>query len=127
MFVMKEIELILLLSIIVVPQAPSGFRVNERYPTNNMGTIVTLQWDPPQGRDSQTVVDNYTISISPPPLSQPSTTMVNSPPWNVTFDYNVDYELNITAENCNGESDPFTLNIGMCFDVKINSNYIRSI
>ena len=37
--------------------------------------------------------------------------LVESSPWNVTLDYNVIYTANITAINCAGETEAFSLPI----------------
>ena len=76
-----------------------------------METIVTLDWDPPQGKGPEAIVDNYTISISPPPLYQPAkiTILVPTSQLNVTLEHNVVYSINLTALNCVGESSPSLL------------------
>lgn len=73
-------------------------------------TTVTFEWDPPQGSGPEAVVDNYTISISPRPLSHPCTNVVHgvqSLVWSATLAHNTMYTLNITAVNCEGQSDPY--------------------
>ena len=72
-------------------------------------TTLTLEWDPPQGSGPEAIVDSYTISISPDPLSHPGVNMNLSSPWNVTLAHNTTYSIGITAVNCAGESDNFTL------------------
>ena len=74
-----------------------------------MVTTVTLDWDPPQGSGPGTVVDNYTVSISPDPPYQPATNIVPSPPWNITLGHNVQYNINLTAINCAGSTEPVEL------------------
>ncbi len=64
-----------------------------------------LEWDPPPGSGPEaTIVDNYTIKITPAPVSHPISNVVVASPWNVTLDYNVIYAATITAVNCAGES-----------------------
>ena len=72
-------------------------------------TTLTLEWDPPQGSGPEAIVDSYTISISPDPLSHLGVNMNLSSPWNVTLAHNTTYSIGITAVNCAGESDSFTL------------------
>ncbi len=72
---------------------------------------VTFEWDPPPGIGPEAIVDNYTISIIPKPLSHPILSVGLSSPWNVTLDYNVNYRATIVAVNCAGESDSLGLNI----------------
>ena len=86
---------------------PSGFNFTREYHEIN-STTLTFEWDPPLGSGPEAVVDNYTISISPAPLSHPSTNVVPSSPWNVTLAHNIPYTINITSVNCAGESDRFT-------------------
>ena len=76
-----------------------------------MNIIVLLDWDPPTGSATEAVVDNYTISILPMPVSHPISNVVYSTSWNVTLDYNVIYNATITSQNCAGESEPVVLSI----------------
>ncbi len=72
---------------------------------------ITLEWKPPlQDRSSAAITDNYTVVISPPPLS-PVRNVVFSPAWNATLAYNIPYAVNVTAVNCIGESEPISLNL----------------
>ncbi len=70
-----------------------------------MATTVTLGWDPPQGSGPQTIVDNYTISISPVSPYQLERILISSSPWNITLQHNEVYSINLTAMNCAGESE----------------------
>lgn len=73
-------------------------------------TTLTLGWEyPPQGLGSEFIVDNYTISISSGLQFTLDTYIVSAPPLNVTLGLNVIYSINITAENCAGESDAYIL------------------
>ena len=68
-----------------------------------MQTTVTFEWDlPPRGQEARVI--NYSISITPAPVSHPATSVVFSPPWNVTLAHNVPYSVNIIAINCAGAS-----------------------
>ena len=91
-----------------VPLPPTNFSISEEF-HDNMMTTVTLDWAPPQGSGPEAIVDNYTISISPAPPSQPALSPVFSPPWNVTLSHNEVYSINLTAVNCAGESRAVTL------------------
>ncbi len=68
-----------------------------------------FEWDSPLGSGPEAVVDNYTISILPMPVSHPISNVVYSTSWNVTLDYNVIYNATITSQNCAGESEPVVL------------------
>ncbi len=68
-----------------------------------------FEWDPPLGIGPEAIVDNYTITITPEPVSHPISNEVLASPWNVTLNYNVIYTATITAVNCNGDSDILTL------------------
>ena len=72
-------------------------------------TTLTLEWDLPQGSGPEAIVDSYTISISPSPLSHPGINMGVFSPWNVTLAHNTTYNIEITAVNCAGESRAFSL------------------
>ena len=63
----------------------------------------------PQGSGPQTVVDNYIVTISPPPLLPSEVNALPNSPLalNVTLEYNTTYNATITAENCAGESETF--------------------
>ena len=92
----------------VVPIMPSGFVIIRDSFTPENNTVI-FEWDPPQGMGPELVVDNYRITISPAPLSHTMINLVESSPWNVTLDYNVVYTANITAINCAGETEAFSL------------------
>ena len=91
----------------VEPLAPTGLNYTSEY-HQFMNSTLTLDWDAPLGSGPQAVVDNYTLSISPAPLSHPGTNVVQDPPFNVTLAHNIAYTLNITAVNCAGESETVT-------------------
>lgn len=91
-----------------VPLIPSGFNITGQFDTV-INTTIRLDWNPPQGIGPETVVDVFSVTISPTPLSHPSFNLVFSAPWNVTINYNVEYTSTIAAVNCAGESDPFEL------------------
>ena len=74
-----------------------------------METTITLDWDPPQGRGPEAVIDNYTISILPAPPYQPAKVTLPTRQLNVTLAHNIMYAINLTAINCVGESDPSLL------------------
>ncbi len=57
-----------------------------------------------------TLISNYTVSISPKPISHPVTYVVLSPPLFVSLKYNVTYTAAIFATNCAGDSLSYTLN-----------------
>ena len=86
-----------------VPLAPSNFNIAGRY-DDVLNTTVTFKWDPPQGSGPETVVNSYTISITPRPVSHPRVNTVTSRFLNVTLNYNVEYTATIIAENCAGIS-----------------------
>ena len=73
-----------------------------------MTVTVMFEWDEPQGSGPETVVDYYTIAITPSPLS-PSPIMVQRSPLNATLNYNTGYTATITAMNCAGNSATFSL------------------
>ena len=73
-------------------------------------TIVTLNWQqPPQNGLSVDIVDSYIIRFSTAPLSPPNVSITATPPWNVTLAHNTPYTVNLSANNCVGESPPSTL------------------
>ena len=70
-----------------------------------METVVTLEWDPPQGSGPEAIVDSYAILISPDPPHHAGINMNLSSPWDVTLAHNTTYIIGITAVNCAGESE----------------------
>ena len=96
------------MNLFTVPLTPSGFNTSGRLDAI-MNTIIKFEWDPPQGRGPDAVVDFYSISILPRPLSHFITSVAYSTAWNATIAYNVEYTVSITAVNCAGESNPFIL------------------
>ena len=57
----------------------------------------------------EAIVDYYTISIIPKPLSHPSHVVVTTFPWSVTFAHNILYFVYVTAVNCVGNSNTLQL------------------
>ena len=92
----------------IVPLETTGFNITSYYPSVADATV-TFTWDPPPGSGPEAIVDSYTITITPMPVSHPITNVVTSSPWNVTLDYNETYTATIIAVNCAGESSPFIL------------------
>ncbi len=92
----------------MIPLTPSGLSIIRQY-HGSMQTTVMLDWDPPQGRGPEAIVDNYTISILPAPLFQPARITVPSGPYNVTLAHNELYAINLAAVNCAGESGRTTI------------------
>lgn len=74
-----------------------------------LNTTLTFDWDPPQGSGLETIVDSYTIAISSRSQSNHTydTIVVESHPVNVTLNHNMVHSINITAENCAGQSDAY--------------------
>ena len=70
---------------------------------------VTFEWDPPQGYGPEVIVDGYEIIIVPSPLSHPTSNTVTSTIWNVTLDFNIQYNATITSINCAGMGMSFML------------------
>ena len=66
---------------------------------------ISLQWNPPEGSGSATVIDKYILSVTPKPVSHPISNEVYSTIWNVTLNYNTVYTATITAVNCVGKSN----------------------
>ncbi len=94
--------------ITIVPLTPTGLQVVMEYYTVEDNTV-TFAWDPPPGSGPEAIVDNYTISIMPIPVSHSITSVGLSSPWNVTLNYNVNYTATIIALNCAGMSDSLEL------------------
>ena len=94
--------------VILVPLKPTGLNITREYNTV-MDTTVKFEWDPPPGSGPEAIVDNYTITITPAPVSHPISNVVTTSPWNVTLDYNVIYTATIAAVNCAGDSDILVL------------------
>ncbi len=94
--------------IFLVPLMPTGFNITgDNFIV--MDNTVMFEWDSPGGSGPEAIVDNYTITVNPMPVSHSISNVVLSSPWNVTLSYNVIYTATITAVNCAGESDTFTL------------------
>ena len=93
----------------VAPLAPTGFLlVEQTFTVENI--TVTFVWDAPQGSGAEAVVDYYSVSIVPSALLFSSFTVIATmPPLNITIDYNIVYEANLTAANCAGLSESAAL------------------
>ena len=87
-----------------MPLTPTGFSiVEESFTITNI--TITFAWDAPRGSGPEAIVDYYRIYITPSSLSYPSSVPVtNMSLFNLTVDYNMEYETNLTAANCAGES-----------------------
>ncbi len=92
----------------LVPLTPTGFNIARDFFTV-MDNTVMFEWDSPGESGPEAIVDNYTITVNPMPVSHPIFNVVLSGPWNVTLSYNTIYTATITAVNCIGESGTFTL------------------
>lgn len=91
-----------------VPHTPTGYRkIKELH--GKLNTTVTFQKNLQTGSGSAAIVDNYTITIVPRPLSHPSHVVVTAFPWSVTFAHNILYYVYITAINCAGNSNTLQL------------------
>lgn len=102
------VDLVYLFFPFPVPLSPASFIISREY-HEDMETTITLEWDPPQGNGPESIVDNYTVSISPDPPYDPAINPTLLPPWNVTLTHNVEYIINVTALNCLGKSSPSVL------------------
>ena len=100
--------MVLFIDISLVPLTPTGFSIIMEYYTV-MDSTVTFEWDPPPGSGPESIVDNYTIIITPTPVSHSMNNVVLYSPWNVTLNYNVEYTATITAVNCAGKSNSYIL------------------
>ena len=74
-------------------------------------TTVTLQWERPHGIGTESIVDSYFITVTPPLMMGPSRITIYYSPYNMTFTHNVEYNVSIIAVNCAGESISRTLPI----------------
>ena len=95
----------------LVPLQPSNLSIMSMS-HGLMNTTFTFVWDqPPQGGGPESIVDNYTISITPSPPSDPNTTTLPFPPspFIVTLSHNQMYTLSLTAVNCAGQSEALTI------------------
>ena len=93
---MNEDNLIIIFS---VPFPPVDFNITSEYfYTSNV--VVTLEWEQLLSEGLADFVHNYTIFTQ----SGHILTVAKSSPWNVTLDYNKEYTIFITAENCIGSS-----------------------
>lgn len=96
-----------------VPLSPTGFNYTREY-HEDTNTTIAFKWDPPHGSGPEAIVDYYTLSITPPPLSHPCMMvfdMIQSRQWNATLAHNTMYSINLTAVNCRGRSDALTYSI----------------
>ncbi len=87
-----------------MPLKPTGFRITNIF-NSTLNITVKIQWGSPLGSGPEAIVDNYTITITPAPVSHPISNVVLASPWNVTLNYDVVYTATITAVNCAGESE----------------------
>ena len=70
---------------------------------DNAVTVV-FEWNPPLGDDLGSVVDEYSIIISPGPISHPPSIRIAFPRMIVLLNYNVEYTTSIFSINCAGIS-----------------------
>ncbi len=92
----------------VDPLKPTGLNIAEElFNIDNITLIFT--WDTLISRCPEALVDRYNITIIPEPLSHPANNIVLYPPFNVTLDYNVVYNMTVMALNIAGDSQPTEL------------------
>ena len=101
-------SVIILSSSHAAPRAPTSFNLTNGY-EDEFNITITLEWNPPKGSGPEVIVHSYEIVITPKPISYPSSNTIYSTSWNVTLNYNVQYEATIIAVNCEGESSPVIL------------------
>lgn len=93
-----------------VPLSPTNFQTTEEYETR-LDITFTFDWNPPSSGGVETIIDYYTITIMPQPLSHPISSDFPEPLVNVTLSYNAHYTVAIVSVNCVGQSSPVTLSI----------------
>ena len=93
------------------PLIPTGFNLTSETYHTDIEVIGTLDWDPPQGSGLEAIVDYYILFFSPSPIHQLAKINLPSGPQRVILSHNVQYNINLTAVNCLGQSEPFILNI----------------
>ena len=69
-----------------------------------------MVWDPPTGSGSELIIKEYIVTIFPKPISHPITNVAFSSPFYATLNYNITYDVTITAVNCVAEAIPSILN-----------------
>ena len=94
--------------ILIVPQAVTGLNIFSEY-YSVMNITVSFEWDPPPGSGPEVIVDNYTITIIPEPVSHNISNTAYSTELSVILNYNVIYTATVAAQNCAGESESVVL------------------
>ena len=89
------------------PSSPLTLMVSSQLDGVN-SSLFTLTWSPPSSTGGVSV--NYTLTISPPPLSGSPVTMETTS-TQITVSYNTTYNVTIRAVNCAGMSDDSTVTI----------------
>ena len=92
----------------LVPLSPTDFEIIGLY-HNGTETVLTLDWEPPilnMSAGPEDILDNYTITLSSASQNLMEVILAPSPPWNVTLQPNIDYDITITSTNCAGHSFP---------------------
>ena len=69
-----------------------------------MDVTVHYEWDPPMGSGPEAIIDYYNIMITPEPVLNYTSNVIDSTSSNVTLDYNVQYTISVTSVNCAGKS-----------------------
>ena len=90
----------------VVPLPPTGLKMtNDSEIPTLTNVTVTFEWDPP-GSGPGAVVDYYTVTTTPAPLSPNISIENTSLSLNIIFEFNVVYDISIRGTNCIGEGNP---------------------
>ena len=80
------------------PAAPSGVMATNKQFTKT-GASVNVSWSTSRG------ADNYTVNVTPPIMpGQLSDFTTTDTSLLLMLDYNVNYTINITAQNCAGSN-----------------------
>ena len=88
-------------TLITVPITPTDPAVT-RIDRDLFDFSATLQWNSPLPGGAQSVIDNYTVVITP----GEQTIVLDSPTLLATLQYNIENVFSITATNCVGRSSP---------------------
>lgn len=70
---------------------------------------IFFEWEPPVGRGPEYLIEYYELSVTSTNDSAIAFSVVSYTFWNVTLNYNLDYEASVVSVNCAGRSEPVEL------------------
>ena len=91
-----------------MPLSPTDLMISDEH-ESKQNITVTISWNKPNGAGGEYFVEYFKILVFEPDGFLHHTDKLSSEFEVVTLDYNVNYTVNVSSVNCEGESYPLSL------------------